>query len=199
MKIVIFVTAFLTLGGCISFNEKMLPNVNISPALNQSIIIEVKLDKFDDISRLEAVKLANDFMTRWKSKKIIGGYGFYGELQEKSDYTLALSGAIELDGPLPGGIFWPMLSQVTFGAFPSTWKETYFINFDLLNRHNNKKYQVNAKNACTWWFHALLFAFVPFYHGGCGGMEDDIADYAYNELYKQGAFSMSHLRREISH
>ena len=72
---------------------------------------------------------------------------------------------------------------------PSSSTLIYDLNLEFTNNHTQKHYTVKAKNAVTTWMQILLFPALPFSWIGSNNMLNDIADYSYDELRKQDAFT----------
>jgi hypothetical protein len=193
--IVIAMITMLT--GCMTVNEGMLRKVNIVPPHKKGATIEIKtgelIQKLNGTGRNEGVfsgttvldAVGKSIMMRWKNKEIIADYGSSGDLKNNPDYTLTLSGIRNEDGSMAGAV----LSGLTLMLLPSSSTLTYDLNFDFVNNHNKKHYSVKAKNATTTWMQILLLPALPFSWIGSNNMINDIADYSYYELSKQGAFN----------
>ena len=131
--------------------------------------------------------IGKSMMMRWKNKDIIADYGFSGELKKEPDYTVTLSGVRNEDGSMIGAV----LSGLTLMLIPSSSTLTYDLNLEFVNNHTHKHYTVKAKNAVTTWMQILLLPALPFSWIGSNNMINDIADYSYDDLSKQGAFTDS--------
>jgi hypothetical protein len=129
--------------------------------------------------------VGSGIMSRWKSKDIIADYGSSGELNREPDYTITLSGVKDENGSIAAAI----LSGIAFMLIPTSSTVTYDLQFDLTNNHTHKHYTTKAKNAVTTWSQILLLPALPFSWIGSSNMISDIADYAYDDLNKQGAFN----------
>ncbi len=197
MKIVLpLLVIFSLLTGCVTVNEEMLQKVNIEEIQEQQKIVEIKTGELVQMLNGEGQNrgvmsgttvlnaLNTSMMERWKNKGIISDYLKTGELKERPDYTLTLSGVRNEDGSIPGAI----LSGLTLMIIPSSSTLTYDMQIDFVNNHTQKHYKVKAKNAVTTWMQILLLPVFPFSWIGSNNMINDIADYSYNELQKQGAF-----------
>ncbi len=183
--------------GCMTVNEGMLRKANIVTPQNNKVSIEVKtgtlIQKLNGTGRNEGLlsgttvlnALNTSIMTRWKSKDLIADYGSTNDFKNKPDYTLTVSGEKNEDGSMTGAV----LSGLTFMLIPATATVTYDLNFDFVNNHTNQHYSVTAKNAVTTWMQILLLPALPFSWIGSHNMLNDIADYTYDELQKQGAFN----------
>lgn len=186
----------LALTGCVTVNEGMLRKVSISPPQQQQTTIEIKtgelIQKFNGEGQNRGVlsgttvlnALGKSMMARWKNKDVIADYGFSDELKKEPDYTITLSGVRNEDGSIAGAV----LSGLTLMLIPSSSTLTYDLNLDFVNNHTQKQYTVKAKNAVTTWIQILLLPALPFSWIGSNNMINDIADYSYDELRKQGAF-----------
>lgn len=183
--------------GCMTVNEGMLRQVTITPPANHSGIVEVKtgelIQKLNGEGQnrgvLSGTTVLNAFgksmMQRWKSKDIIDDYGFSGDLKKDPDFTVTLSGVRNEDGSIAGAV----LSGISLMILPATSTLTYDLNLEFINNHNKKHYTVKAKNAVTTWMQILLLPALPFSWIGSNNMINDMADYSYDELRKQGAFT----------
>ena len=186
----------VALTGCVSVNEGMLRQVSISPPQNHAMIVEVKtgelIQKLNGEGQNRGVlsgttvlnALGKSMMMRWKNKDIIADYGFSGDLEKEPDYTVTLSGVKNEDGSMFGAV----LSGLTLMLIPSSATLTYDVNLEFINNHTKKHYTVKSKNAVTTWMQILLLPALPFSWIGSNNMINDIADYSYDELRKQGAF-----------
>lgn len=189
----------IALSGCVTVNEEMLRKVSISPPQKQTMTVEVKtgelIQKLNGEGQNRGVlsgttvlnAVAKSMMIRWKNKDIISDYGSAGELKKEPDYTITLSGVRNEDGSIAGAV----LSGLTLMLLPSSSTLTYDLNLEFINNHTQKHYNVKAKNAVTTWMQILLLPALPFSWIGSNNMLNDIADYSYDELSKQGAFTDS--------
>jgi hypothetical protein len=199
MKYLIPVLLLIALSGCVTVNEEMLRKVSISPPQKQAMTVEVKtgelIQKLNGEGQNRGVlsgttvlnAVAKSMMIRWKNKDIIADYGSAGELKKEPDYTIILSGVRNEDGSIAGAV----LSGLTLMLLPSSSTLTYDLNVEFINNHTQKHYTVKAKNAVTTWMQILLLPALPFSWIGSNNMLNDIADYSYDELRKQGAFTDS--------
>lgn len=196
MKKIIFYGLLSVLTGCVTVNEEMLRKVNIVPPQKQQTTIEVKtgelIQKLNGEGQNRGVlsgttvlnALGKSMMIRWNNKDIISDYGFSGELKKEPDYTITLSGVRNEDGSIAGAVF----SGLTMALIPTSSTLTYDLNLDFVNNHTKQHYTVKPKNAVTTWIQILLLPALPFSWMGSNNMINDIADYSYDELRKQGAF-----------
>lgn len=190
----------IMLSGCMSINEEMLRKVDITPPSQQPLTVELKIGEF--IQKLNGEgqnrgvlsgttvlgAIGEAMMSRWQDKKAIADYAKTGELKRDPDYTVILSGTRNEDGSIAGAV----LSGLSLLLIPTSATLTYDLSFELINNRNQKHYTVKAKNAVTTWMQILLFPALPFSLVGSNNMINDIADYSYNELRKQGAFNEQH-------
>ena len=72
---------------------------------------------------------------------------------------------------------------------PSSSTLTYDLNLEFVNNHTQKHFTVKAKNGVTTWMQILLLPALPVSWIGANNMINDVADYTYDELRKQGAFN----------
>lgn len=199
MKELTVLSLLVVLSGCVTVNEEMLRKVSITPPQKQTMTVEVKtgelIQKLNGEGQNRGVlsgttvlnAVAKSMMMHWKNKDIIGDYGFSGELKKEPDYTITLSGVRNEDGSMAGAV----LSGLTLMLLPSSSTLTYDLNLEFINNHTQKHYTVKAKNAVTTWMQILLLPALPFSWIGSNNMLNDIADYSYDELRKQGAFTDS--------
>lgn len=197
MKKALVVTAITLLTGCMTVNEQMLRKVEITPPNNKEKVVELKtgelIQKLNGSGQNNGVfsgttvldSLGKSMMLRWKNKDIVADYGLTGELQKNPDYTLTLSGIRNEDGSMIGAA----LSGLTLMLLPASSTLTYDLTLDFVNNHTQKHYIVKAKNAVTTWMQILLLPALPFSWVGSNNMINDIADYSFDELNKQGAFN----------
>lgn len=199
MKQLTIIGMLVFLTGCVTVNEEMLRKVSITSPQNQAMTVEVKtgelIQKLNGEGQNRGVisgttvlnAIGKSMMMRWKNKDIIADYGFSGELKKVPDYTVTLSGVRNEDGSMIGAV----LSGLTLMLIPSSSTLTYDLNLEFVNNHTHKHYTVKAKNAVTTWMQILLLPALPFSWIGSNNMINDIADYSYDDLSKQGAFTDS--------
>jgi hypothetical protein len=196
-KIVVTSLSLSLLSGCVTVNEEMLRKVSITPPQNNGGLLEFKTGELIQTLNGEGKNrgvlsgttvldsVGSGIMSRWKSKDIIADYGSPGELNREPDYTLTLSGVKDENGSIAAAV----LSGLSLMLIPVSSTITYDLQFDLINNHTHKHYTTKAKNAVTSWSQILLLPALPFSWIGGNNMISDIADYAYDDLNKQGAFS----------
>jgi len=195
------IRAFIIVGilgslvGCVTVNEEMLRKVEISPPQNQSSIVEIKtgelIQKLNGEGQNRGVlsgktvldSLAESMMAHWKYEDLIDDYDSPGDLDKEPDYTLTISGVRNEDGSIAGAV----LSGLTLMIIPASSTLTYDLDIDFVNNHTQKHYSVKAKNAVTTWMQILLLPAFPFSWIGANNMINDIADFVYDDLNKQGA------------
>jgi hypothetical protein len=182
--------------GCVTVNEEMLRKVSVFPPQKPAMTVEVKTGDLIQtlngegqnrgvLSGTTVLKsVATSMMLRWKDKGIIADYAFPGDLKKEPDYTIILSGTKNEDSSILAAI----LSGLTFIIIPTSSTLTYDLNIEFINNHTQKHYIVKAKNAVTIWMQIFLLPAVPFSWIGSHNMVNDIADYSFDELQKQGAF-----------
>jgi hypothetical protein len=195
--ILIFISSIFQ--GCMTINKQLLAGVDVyPPAQKASAVIEVKAGEFiqtlngDKINKdalpgsVVSNTLAKSIMMRWKQNNIIAGYYLAGSAQAQPDYTVIVSGASNKDVSTVRNI----LCGLTLMIIPTSTTLTYDLNIELINNHSQKHYQVKAKNAVTKYTQLFLLPALPFSSTGGREMLQDIADYTYEELRKQGAFNL---------
>lgn len=193
----LIVGGLILLSGCMTFNEAMLHKVGAFPAQPQAVLVEVRtgtlVQKLNGAGPAKGAfsgslvldSVADSMMARWKSKNVITDYAFSAELQQAPDYTLTLSGVRYEESSIKGSIY----SGLTLMLYPSSAKLTYDLKLEMINNHTQQRYLVHAKNAATTWTQLFLFPALPFAWLGGKHMVEDMADYAYDELRRQGAFA----------
>jgi hypothetical protein len=197
--VLILISTILILQGCMTVNRQMLGKADIyPPAQKATAIVEVKTgeliqtlngDKVDKDAMPGNVvlnALTNSIMMRWKRNNIIAGYNYTGSLETLPDYTVIVSGTSNKDSSTMRNI----LCGLTLMLIPTSTTMTYDLNIELINNHSQKHYQVKARNAVTKYTHLFLLPTLPFASSGGQEMLQDIADYTYDELRKQGAFNL---------
>jgi hypothetical protein len=196
-KIIATTLSVSLLSGCVTVNEEMLRKVSITPPQHKGGLVEFKTGELIQTLNGEGQNrgvlsgttvlgsVGSGIMSRWKSKDLIADYGNSGELKAEPDYTLTLSGVKNEDSSIAAAV----LSGLCFMLIPISATLTYDLNFDFMNNHTHKHYTVNVKNAVTTWNQILLLPALPFSWIGTSNMISDIADYAYYDLDKQGAFN----------
>jgi hypothetical protein len=196
MKKFIPVFALVSLSGCVTVNEEMLRKVTISPPPNHQMTVEIKtgelIQKLNGEGQNRGVvsgttvldAISTSMMKRWQNKDLISDYASSGGLKKDPDYTITLSGIRNEDGSIAAAI----LGGLTLMIIPTTATLTYNLDVEFINNHNKKHYTVKAKNAVTTWMQIMLLPALPFSWMGSNNMLNDIADYSYDELRKQGAF-----------
>lgn len=206
MKQLIIIVILVLLTGCITVNEEMLRKASISPPQNQSVIVEVKtgelIQKLNGEGQNRGVlsgktvlnAVAESMMAHWKYEDLIEDYGSPGELEKEPDYTLTISGVRNEDGSIAGAV----LSGLTLLIIPTSSTLTYDLDIDFVNNHTQKHYYVKAKNAVTTWMQILLLPAFPFAWIGANNSMNDIADYVYYDLNRQGAFNDLSVTRKSS-
>lgn len=195
----ILIFAGLILQGCMTVNRQMLGKVDVyPPAPKATALVEVKTGEFTQTLNGDKIDkdalpgnvvlnaLANSMMMRWKRNNIIAGYNYAGSLQTLPDYTIILSGASNKDSSSARNL----LCGLTLMLIPASTTMTYDLNIELINNHSKKHYQVKAKNAVTRYTQLFLLPTLPFASTGNQEMLQDIADFTYDELRKQGAFNL---------
>lgn len=197
MKRFIVVSLVFVLVGCVTINEEMLRKVDIAPLQKPTAIVELKsgtlIQKFNGegtnsgpLSGTTVINAAGkSMMARWMMKDIISDYDSPGALKKEPDYTVILSGERNEEGSILGAI----LCGATFFLIPTASTLSYDLNVEFINNHTKKHYNVKAKNAVTTWMQLFLLPIFPFAGIGAHNMLNDIADYSYDELLKQDAFS----------
>ena len=190
-------TFFLSLSGCMTFNNGELPETKTPPPPTHKPIIEMKVGKVQQKLNGEGASrgiisnkslgnsIFNVMLGTWKNKGLIEDYDNIGDLSEKPDYTLTLNGFRNEDMSWFGGI----LCGLTFFIIPTSGTLEFDMNFILIDNHTGEEYKCDLKNSMTTWMNIVflpVFFLAPI---GNHNMWVDTAMYAYNDFYKQGAFN----------
>ena len=194
--------------GCMTFNEKMLKTTDIPKQQNPTFLIETKFGElvlrhngkvYDPllpgpnhgvISGSKTVgpyslkSVSKSMMGRWKSKGIISDYATAGDLKREPDFTLTLSGVRDEESSIPMAV----LCALTWLVIPSNATLIYDLDVDLVDNKNQKSYSIKVKNGITMWAGIIFLPFLPISRVGSYHAMNDMADYVYEELRKQGAF-----------
>ena len=199
MKTIVFILlAIITLSGCMTFNEAMLRKVDIPKQLNPEVIVETKagdlVQKFNGtpnrgvMSGTTVLKaVVKSMMTRWKKKGLIADFGAAGKLDKKPDFTLIVSGERDEKGSTLGAV----LCGITLYIIPTSYTLIYDLDLELVNNKTQQHYLVKVKNGVTTWMEIIFLPFFAICWVGSHNMMVDMADYAYDELKKQGAFNFN--------
>jgi hypothetical protein len=197
-KIMLVLLAMVMLSGCMTFSEKMLRKVNIQKEQNPEVIVETKtgnlvqkLNGIPDRGVLSGTTVlgavVKSMMKRWKNKGIIGDFGPAGKLDKKPDFTLNVSGERDEQGSILGAV----LCGLTLYIIPNSNTLIYDLDVELVNNKTQQHYFVKVKNGVTTWTQIIFLPLFPIFWVGSHNMLVDMADYAYNELKRQGAFDWS--------
>lgn len=196
-KILLLFALSILLVGCVTINEEMLRKVTITPPQKPATIVEIKSgeliillngeskDKGTSTTVMNAK--ARGMMLRWMSKDLIADYDFPGALKKDPDYTIIFSGTRNEEASMAQAV----LSGLTFMIIPVKFTLIYDLNVEFINNHSQKHYFVKVKNGFTTWMDIFLLPALPFSMIGSVNSTHDMADYLYDELRKQGAFSDS--------
>jgi len=183
--------------GCLSVNEKLLPKTTVINPPKQAGTLEVKkgpfIQKLNDEGDHRGVvsnttllnSVSDNIFNRWKSKNIVSSFGTAGRLTGPPDYTVTISGYRNEDA----SIFGAVICGLSLYIIPTTCTLTFDLDFEFVNNRTKKKYAVKAKNAVTTYQQLFLLPCLPFSFNGNTEMFNDIADYTYEDLRKQGAFN----------
>jgi len=185
----------MMVSGCMTFNEKMLKTTDIPKQQNPTFLIETKFGELvqrhngtpnrgvlSGTTVLKAVSKA--MMGRWKNKGLISDYAVSGDLKQEPDFTLTLSGVRDEES----SILLAVLCGLTLLVIPSNATLIYNLDVDLVDNKTQKGYSVKVKNGITTWTEIIFLPFLPIFWVGSHNAMNDMADYAYEELRKQGAF-----------
>jgi hypothetical protein len=197
-KLLVIMWAMVMLSGCMTFNQKMLPKVDIPKQENPAVIVETKTGDFvttfygaskrGDMSGTTVLDgVIKTMMNRWKKRGLIADFGPAGELDKKPDFTLIVSGVRDEEG----SEFLATLCGATLGIIPALSKLIYDLDVELVNNKTQQHYFVKVKNGVTMWMEIIFLPLFPIYWVGSHNMMVDMADYAYDELKQQGAFNWS--------
>jgi uncharacterized protein YceK len=195
-KLLVIMWAIVMLSGCMTFNQKMLPKVDIPKQENPAVIVETKTGNFvqtfygaskrGDMSGTAVLdEVVKTMMNRWKNKGVIADFGSTGKLDKKPDITLIVSGVRDEEGSEALAI----MCGATLGIIPASSNLIYDLNIEFVNNKIQQHYSVKVKNGVTMWMHIIFLPLFPIYSVGSDSAIVDMADYAYDELRKQGAFN----------
>lgn len=196
-KTLLLTTLALAISGCMTFNEKMLRQVESIKPLEKPILLETKTGEL--VLKLNgrgtgegpfsgttvAGNLIKMIGLRWKGKGIVSDFGPTGDLKANPDYTLTVSGVRNEEGSMSMAV----LGGLSMMLIPTSSTLVYDLDFELVENKTSKKYNVKAKNAVTTTMEILFIPALPFSWIGASNTLSDIADYVYDEFYKQGAFN----------
>lgn len=183
--------------GCVTVNESMLPKSPLpAPVANAPVIethtgtlVQTLNGSGENRGVLSGETVVSSMTTaicnRWKRHDLISDYDSPGDLDRPADYSLTVSGKRNEDSSIAGAILSGLLLMIP----PTSSTLTYDLQFDLTNKRTGQAYHTAAKNAVTSYMEILLLPALPFSWMGSMHMQDDIADYVYNEFRKQGAFT----------
>jgi len=185
----------MMVSGCMTFNEKMLKTTDIPKQQNPTFLIETKFGELVQrhngtpnrgvLSGTTVLKaVSKSMMGRWKSKGLISNYAVSGDLKQEPDFTLTLSGVRDEES----SILLAVLCGLTLLVIPSNATLIYNLDVDLVDNKTQKGYSVKVKNGITTWTEIIFLPFLPIFWVGSHNAMNDMADYAYEELRKQGAF-----------
>jgi len=197
-RIMLVLLAIVMLGGCMTFNEKMLRKVDIPKQQNPEVIVEIQKGDFvqtlngnplrrDTSTRAVLDEVVDTMMNRWKDKGLIADFGPAEKLTKKPDFTLFIRGARHEEG----SEFLAILCGATLDIIPASSKLIYELDVILVNNKTQRHYLVKVKNGATMWMQIIFLPLFPIYKKGIHDMMMDMADYAYDELRQQGAFNWS--------
>ena len=199
MKKIIFVLlAMAVLSGCMTFNEAMLRKVDIPKQQNPEAIVETKtgdfVQKFNGVPNRGVMSgttvlnaVTKSMMMRWKKKGLIADYGVAGKLDKEPSFTLIVSGVRDEEGSVLGAV----LCGITLYIIPTSYTLIYDLDVELVNNKTQQHYVVKVKNGVTTWMEIIFLPFFAISWVGSHNMMVDMADYAYDELKKQGAFNFN--------
>jgi hypothetical protein len=197
-KLLVIMWAMVTLSGCMTFNQKMLPKIDIPKQENPAIIVETKTGDFvttfygaskrgDMSGRIVLDRVIKTMMSGWKSKGLIAEFGPAGKLDKKPDFTLIVSGVRDEEGSEGLAI----ICGATLGIIPASSNLIYDLNVEFVNNKTQQHYFVKVKNGVTMWMHIIFLPLFPIYSVGSDSAMVDMADYTYDQLKQQGAFNWS--------
>ncbi len=195
-KLLVIMWAMVMLSGCMTFNQKMLPKVDIPKQENPAVIVETKTGDFvttfygaskrGDMSGTTVLDgVIKTMMNRWKKKGLIADFGPAGEFDKKPNFTLIISGVRDEEGSEGLAI----ICGATLGIIPASSNLIYDLNIEFVNNKTQQHYFVKVKNGLTMWMHIIFLPLFPIYSVGSDSAIVDMADNAYDELRKQGAFN----------
>jgi hypothetical protein len=196
-RIILVLLAMVMLGGCMTYNEKMLRKVDIPKQQNPQVIVEIRKGDFVETlngnplrqgtsTRAVLNEVVDTMMNRWKDKGLIADFGPAEKWTKKPDFTLFISGARHEEG----SEFLATLCGTTLGIIPASSKLIYELGVILANNKTQRLYLVKVKNGATMWMQIIFLPLFPISKKGIHEMMIDMADYAYDELRQQGAFDV---------
>jgi hypothetical protein len=187
----------MVLTGCMTVNQKVLPQGTVLIPPKTPAVVEVKYGQYLSTSNgavtvdcetspyYAVSNLTNQLMNRWVRHGLISDYGRAEELTTPPRYTLTVSGSQNDQS----STLVSLLHGLTMQLAPDSTKTTYNVIFQFEDHLTHRQYTVRAKSAYVLWEELFLFPMVPVYQSGANSAVDDIADYLYEELRKQGAFA----------
>lgn len=196
MRFLPLVLILAALSGCMSVNDKLVRKVGPVVPPKQPAIVEVQygefIQKLNDEGDHRGVfsnnavlkEVSSRILGRWKSENIVSAFGPAGALPAAPTYTLTVSGFRNEDSSIPGAVF----CGLTFFLLPTSSTLTYDLTFDLVNNSTGRHYKSHTKNSVTTYQQLFLLPATPFYLKAYNDAFNDIADYVYDDLRKQGAF-----------
>jgi hypothetical protein len=198
MMVLSVMLAMAVLSGCMTFNEAMLRKVDIPKQQNPEAIVETKtgdfVQKFNCVPNRGVMSgttvlnaVTKSMMMRWKKKGLIADYGVAGKLDKEPSFTLIVSGVRDEEGSVLGAV----LCGITLYIIPTSYTLIYDLDVELVNNKTQQHYVVKVKNGVTTWMEIIFLPFFAISWVGSHNMMVDMADYAYDELKKQGAFNFN--------
>ncbi len=184
------------LSGCVSVNEKMVRKTGPIAPPSQPPVVELKMGEFIQklngegdhrgvVSNQTVQRTVGDkILGRWQSKGLISGFGLPGQLTGDPRYTLTIGGERNEDMSWAGSVF----TGLSLYLIPSSTTITYDLALVLTDNKTGKQYTSKIKNGATIYQQLFLIPAIPFSLAGMNGAIDDIADYAFVDFQKQGAF-----------
>jgi len=196
-----FGLAIAGLSGCMTFNAHLVKKEELPPEIKvkcERPVVEVKLEdwhhtlngKDTDISMMDTQSAGRSFaknMVRyWKSKGLVGDFGFAGELKGREpDYLVSVSGEVREHGSM----FASVLTGLTLLLIPNSSSIELVMDVDLEDLHSQKHYDVKAENGWSTWMWLLFAPVFPIGPVGATTAQLDLFKSVYMQLAEQGAFS----------
>jgi len=117
-------------------------------------------------------------------RDLFGRYGVAGDLKREPDFTLTLSGVRDEESSFALAV----LCGLTLLVIPSNATLIYDLDVVLVGNKPPQSYSVKVKNGITTCTEIIFLPFLPIFWVGSYHATNDMADYAYEELRKQGGF-----------
>ena len=169
--------------------EPIMPET--SPFIEQSVgNFTFHLDGGALVTDNKAGRILNDAVLKnWKNNNYISDsiYVKKEKFTRNSQYHLTLKGHQEGKS----SVFMQVISGLTLFIIPHSIDTSYDLTYELIEVKTGKKYQTRISEDMTTTNWLLFFPAIPFSMVGAANTYDRIAEHAYQNFVKQGAF-LSH-------